>query len=66
MKFSKVRNKRRKIYNLLRSASILGSDVCWEPQTFGSGVCGMMWIPTLPPFILGIFIIDIIVGTQVT
>ena len=39
-----MRNERRKIYNLLRSASILGSDVCWEPQTFGSGVCGMMWI----------------------
>ena len=29
---------------MLRSASILGSDVCLEPQTFGSGVRGMMWI----------------------
>ena len=29
---------------MLRSASILGRDVCLEPQTFGSGVRGMMWI----------------------
>ena len=29
---------------MLRSASILGSVVCLEPQTFGSGVRGMMWI----------------------